>query len=368
MNKAILAGGLLAVLAWPAAGGAQVTETSTIANSWNYNVGGQSGSGSNAGGVAEVFQSVAGIEGISELGLSLTGTLDNGSFFFLHNGVCVGQCSVTLSTQITFTLTNTGTAPVDLRFDSQITPGHLGSSYYSLGSDSQAEFNFAVSAGGTNVAGVAAGALFGAFGDAANRPPVVFTTDQSQFNGFNLVDNAPEWSVADWSATNLSVNVPTLGAGQSTILTYSSTLTINTYQTDCPQPNACESYQVAFGDPRNAGGVINDSLAASAALDEEFSAFSALLAPLATVGGLSPAVGAPFDPFKVTYQFVPQGSPLPPTPPVIGPINYDINYPGQGVGAVPEPATWAMLVLGFGLIGGLLRRHRRAGGGVLRPA
>ncbi|MDO6413420.1 PEPxxWA-CTERM sorting domain-containing protein [Sphingomonas sp. BIUV-7] len=29
--------------------------------------------------------------------------------------------------------------------------------------------------------------------------------------------------------------------------------------------------------------------------------------------------------------------------------------PGLDTGAVPEPATWAMLILGFGLVGGLLR-------------
>ena len=30
-------------------------------------------------------------------------------------------------------------------------------------------------------------------------------------------------------------------------------------------------------------------------------------------------------------------------------------------GAVPEPASWAMLIIGFGLIGAMMRRPRRAG-------
>ncbi|OYX08655.1 MAG: PEP-CTERM sorting domain-containing protein, partial [Sphingomonadales bacterium 32-68-7] len=28
-------------------------------------------------------------------------------------------------------------------------------------------------------------------------------------------------------------------------------------------------------------------------------------------------------------------------------------------GAVPEPATWAMMILGFAVIGGALRSHKR---------
>jgi len=31
----------------------------------------------------------------------------------------------------------------------------------------------------------------------------------------------------------------------------------------------------------------------------------------------------------------------------------------QAVPGVPEPATWAMMIIGFGLLGGLLRRRRR---------
>ncbi len=35
-----------------------------------------------------------------------------------------------------------------------------------------------------------------------------------------------------------------------------------------------------------------------------------------------------------------------------------VNVPGTG--AVPEPATWAMMILGFGFVGGALRRQRQA--------
>lgn len=39
-----------------------------------------------------------------------------------------------------------------------------------------------------------------------------------------------------------------------------------------------------------------------------------------------------------------------------------LNFPGQGgeTGAIPEPASWAMLITGFGLVGARARRRRLA--------
>ena len=40
----------------------------------------------------------------------------------------------------------------------------------------------------------------------------------------------------------------------------------------------------------------------------------------------------------------------------------NITFDGRfGQGAIPEPATWAMMIAGFGLMGAALRRVRRSG-------
>lgn len=38
----------------------------------------------------------------------------------------------------------------------------------------------------------------------------------------------------------------------------------------------------------------------------------------------------------------------------------DVNYSVSNAGAVPEPATWALMIGGFGLVGGAVRRRRSA--------
>ena len=85
-------------------------------------------------------------------------------------------------------------------------------------------------------------------------------------------------------------------------------------------------------------------------------AFDEGAAPLAARG--FPAVGALYDPYLVTYAFVPQGSPLPGTPPAIPPLSYDIPY--RPIDAIPEPSAWALMLLGFAAVGSTARRRRAA--------
>lgn len=328
----------------PGALSAQVVETSTIENIYSYNLAGQAGSGTFGSGAVEVARQAATATSVSEMFLSLNGTLDQGSFLFLHNGTCVGICSLTMTTNITFSLFNGGNAPVALQFDSQITPGHLAHSLLDPLSPSQASFNFTVS----QDPGLRQGLLYQANGDATQAPPSLVTSTGQAFNGIDFNQNSPAWSVLDWSATDLSVALAIIAPGQTSNLYYRSTLTITTNQLNCLDPTLCESFQVAFGDPRNAGGVLSLSARESMA--------RMLAAPLASTDLINPAVGAPYDPFRVNYRFSPLNTPLPNPAPIIPPIEYDINY--RGPGAVPEPGTWMLLIVGFGFAGAVMRRRR----------
>ena len=323
---------------------AQVTETSTITNSFTYNLAGQAGSGTNNGGTVEIAKRAETSTGVSEMFLSLNGTLDQGSFLFLHNGTCVGVCSLTMQTDISFSLFNGGPDPVALRFDSQITPGHLANSFLNPLSQSQATYDFQVA----QDPGLRQGLIYRSTGDAVRSPPEVFTSDGQPFAGLTLDENTPEWSVLDWSATDLSLGLAFIAPGETSNLYYRSTLTIATSQLDCLNPTLCESFQVAFGDPRNAGAILSASSLRSFA-----SLFST---PTGDDNVINPAVGAPYDPFRVTYRFVPLSTPLLSPPPVFAPIEYDVNYLSPS--AVPEPGTWLMLIVGFGMIGAMLRRRR----------
>ena len=43
----------------------------------------------------------------------------------------------------------------------------------------------------------------------------------------------------------------------------------------------------------------------------------------------------------------------------VGAVLDDFTYDDAVAGAIPEPGTWAMLIVGLGAVGGALRRRRR---------
>ncbi|WP_213981451.1 PEP-CTERM sorting domain-containing protein [Sphingomonas sp. dw_22] len=74
-----------------------------------------------------------------------------------------------------------------------------------------------------------------------------------------------------------------------------------------------------------------------------------------------------FAPSSGPAGFIPSDTPTPPTdgptPPVTEPT-VPVTDPTPPVSPVPEPAAWAMWLMGFGVVGGLVRWRRRA----LNPA
>lgn len=70
-------------------------------------------------------------------------------------------------------------------------------------------------------------------------------------------------------------------------------------------------------------------------------------------------VGAKFDAYKIETALAPQSVPDTRTDPVAPPIIYSgVFVPPPG--SVPEPASWLMLIAGFGLTGAAMRRRRHA--------
>jgi len=49
----------------------------------------------------------------------------------------------------------------------------------------------------------------------------------------------------------------------------------------------------------------------------------------------------------------------------IGVAEFELGHIAGGSGAVPEPATWALMILGFGGVGSTLRASRRRAYGVV---
>ena len=311
--------------------------------------------------------------GYSYVNVGLTATLQsNGSFYFLHNATCVGSCYIDMYTVVTFTLYNDGNFDENIAFNSLITPGHLARQNYRPG-DGEGTFNFQVFEDETYVNSVD-DALFYALGDATpNRgkiangdyqttDPTYNTKNESTFAAqnrqktdegdvFGTPAAPPSYNVLDWSATGLGVDVPTIRAGETRTVRYFLS-TFVAQSNVCTVASECSGLQVAFGDPRSTGS-INNSRTFDFDMMGDTDGELSLNDP-----AYNPVVGAAYDPYLVTVALVPQGTPaVNPSPE--GPISYGGTFTVPAVGpGVPEPSTWAMLLLGFGVLGAAMRRRQ----------
>lgn len=313
---------------------ADITATAEIINNYGTSFGTQSPV-LNTGGSKESHYLGSYTPGhVSELGLNYTATADQNGFFFLHDNYCVGSCRTASNTFIQFAVTNTGTAAVDVRFDSQITPGHLAKIYNGGGG---ASFNFNVCLNNFDTCS----SLYSASGG-VNSDGIYLETGNLIFNGQNR-QSGTNFDLLDWDTTNLAVDIGTIEAGGTAYVIYGVTYQSSTNDDSCADVFVCGGNQVVFGDPRNNGGTN----------------LTNFLGALNAGGGGRAVIGADYGATFVPFKFVDANSPFSfGNPQSHDPLDYDPLYKSRA-NSVPEPATWAMLIGGFGMMGGALRRRRR---------
>lgn len=240
---------------------------------------------------------------------TLTGS--NASFFFLHNIQCQGYCSIGVTTEIVDTITNTGPAAVDLRLESNITAGHFGL-VQNAKTTSSGIFQFDI----TQKTNGADHQLYQALGQISSSGATINTSDGSVFNNLTSYHD-PAQTGLDWDETDLGVLLDTLAPGQTTTVTYRSLTYLNAYGV-CTNVTFCDGVQVAFGDPRNNGGIFG---------------FAKVFGPSQVTEPVGWVLNRGFDMATVKMQLV--------------------NL------SAPEPASWAMMLVGFGMAGTAMRRRAR---------
>lgn len=194
-------------------------------------------------------------------------------------------------------------------------------------------FDFQVLVDGAPAYGVAASLRF--FFDAVTNSNIFFEdfgVAPTLLNGFTLASEAGDPGILGyaWDETPFSFALPdpVLGAGETRSIRYVSSVFVETYGNDSNSFLTLLGYS-AFGDPigRPGGGGTPGETAAS--LDAISLAF-----------GNNVEIGS----FTFTTPFLKDGVLFLP--------------PAGGLAAIPEPATWGLLIAGFGLVGFAMRRRR----------
>ena len=327
---------------------ALVIETATVVNQYGYaissgnsvdpnnaNVGGDSG---------KFFTPAYLVSEESEVGVQFEGTAGPGKLFFLHNNYCVGTCQTFSQTVITFDLFNNSNEAVDLRFDSQITPGHIARIFGNQDVNLNGQFDFSV----RQIVSNEANTLYAAQGGVNSDGIFLSTSDRRDFNGLTRQSNFNAgWDVLDWGTTNLNLQLATLGAGEHTQVQYIATYGV-TSNAACTSINDCGGLQIVFGDPRNDGGVSNLTNGGAELRGGPMN--------LGSGDPTYPVIGRNYGTAGIFANFVPVGTDLPNDPATFTAPNYGpLFIPLAGV---PEPGSWALMVGGIGLIGGMARRRR----------
>lgn len=275
-----------------------------------------------------------------------------GNFFFLHNIYTQGQGFVEMITDLTIAITNNSASTAFLRLDSLITPGFIG--FQGQNTDPEVQFLFHVRQFANHPTLGARTDLYQASGSLDHtgpQPNSIVTSDSRQFTGFSSYVSALGDRVAfEWGATPLSLALAPIAAGDTHYVHYYNFTRINIVNGFCATLLGCEGVQVAFGDPRNDGS--SSPFSAAAFVDP--GSFSG---PTTNDQLL---IGRRFNATNYSMaDVVDIDAPAPPAlPDPAPPATFDWLPPVDLTGAVPEPASWLMLISGFGLVGAMQRRQR----------
>jgi hypothetical protein len=131
-----------------------------------------------------------------------------------------------------------------------------------------------------------------------------------------------------WDATDISFDI---GSAVNQTLTYTTSVFSNSSQSCIANTSICLVAYSGFGDPVGRGGDVTNFL--QQGLSASF-ADGPSYGPNGLIGGIN---------FAPTVFDIPTFN------------NGEVTFAPTGV---PEPATWMTLILGFGLLGGTLRRRR----------
>lgn len=231
------------------------------------------------------------------------------SLFFQNSLWRIGEGSAFFDARVETTLTNTGTDWAKVVFDSMITPRYLAVSG-ARNTNNFAKFDFRISQVTGNVTEILYSASGSAF--AGSMQQIASPTPFSDGTGYS---NGDIFALT-WGATNVSLLRNPVAPGGSRKIIYDLETTVTGPSTTVVGAG-CQGSQVSFGDPRNPGTATRGTLK----IPVDLASCSA-----------EPVIGRRFNPYVVPGTFT----------------------------TVPEPASWAMLIGGFGLTGAAMRRRRAA--------